>query len=90
MTAGMVQDNVFFFSQCTWVDSWVNADDNNNAAAKKEATQGLVETVAKLDTVQTLDQPGRSYERDLVRAAKDNVPATLKSERRINCDWKFR
>lgn len=89
-TAGMAHDDVFFFSQCTWVDYWLTADRSGNAAAKKEATKGLADTVAKLDSVQTLDEPGRALEVALADAAEADKPAPLKRERRINCDWKFR
>lgn len=89
-TAAMAHDDVFFFSQCTWVDYWLTADRDGDTAAKRAATNGLAGTVAKLDSVLTLDKPGRAYEGELVDAAQADKVAALQRERRINCDWKFR
>lgn len=89
-TAGMVQDTVFFYSQCTWVHYWVTADRSGDTAAKKDATRGLVSTVAQVDSLHTLDEPGRALETDLGNAAKADEPALLKRELQINCDWNFR
>lgn len=89
-TAGMMHDDVFFFSECTWVDYWLTADRAGDAAAKREATTGLADTIANLDTVATLDQHGRPSMIALATAAKNDHRALLENERQLNCDWNFR
>lgn len=89
-TAGMMHDDVFFFSKCTWVDYWLTADRSGDAAGRKEATEGLVNTLAKLDSVVTLDQHGRVVLGELATAAQNDDQAPLKNEHEVNCNWNFR
>ena len=92
MTAAGFRDSVFFYSECTWVDYWVTADRAGRTTARREATQGLADTVAKLDSPAriNLDQPGRMFLVALVGAARAGDAGPLERERRINCDWQFR
>lgn len=97
MAADSYRTDVFLYSECTWVDGWVSADDRDDPTGRNAAGAGLTSLVARGSQVPPVDleDAHRDYLRRLASAASTSAPdkadrALLQHEREVGCGWNYR